>query len=102
MKGSTIQNRMKNSYPELFKAIGDAELDILFEKDKTYRRNNAIQQLADFLNENPTISIALNLGMMQEGNNPLQHEQGNEPFGQDEPEEPAGKNGNITQRENND
>lgn len=102
MKGSTIQNRMKNSYPELFKAIGDAELDILFEKDKTYRRNNAIQQLADFLNENPTISIALNLGMMQEGNNPLQHEQGNEPFGQDEPEEPAGKNDNITQGENND
>ena len=46
MKGSTIQNRMKKSYPELFEAIGDADLDDLFEKNRTYRRNSAIQKLA--------------------------------------------------------
>ena len=102
MKGSTIQNRMKKSYPELFEAIGDADLDDLFEKNRTYRRNSAIQKLADFLKENPKISLALNLALMQKDPNSSQLAQENESLTQEGVNDPSGENGEIIQEENND
>lgn len=102
MKGSTIQNRMKKSYPELFEAIGDADLDILFEKNRTYRRNSAIQKLADFLKENPEIPLALNLALMQEDPNSSQLAQENESLTQEGVNDPSEENGEIIQEENND
>ena len=102
MKGSTIQNRVKKSYPELFEAIGEADLDILFEKNRTYKRNSAIQKLADFLKENPEISLALKLALMQEDPNSSQLEKENESLTQEGVHAPSGENGEIIQEENND
>ena len=88
---------MKKSYPELFEAIGDADLDDLFEKNRTYRRNSAIQKLADFLKENPKISLALNLALMQKDPNSSQLAQENESLTQEGVNDPSGENGEIIQ-----
>lgn len=101
-KGSTIQSRIKRFYPSSFEVIGEANLKSIFEKDKYFNKSKAIEQLANFLNENPKISEGLGLELAQGEPIPLPPEQEKEPLVQDSPDGPAEKNAIIKPEENND